>query len=112
MVAIDCDRVLLLQMWRVLQPGGVYLIFSHASPERRLPLLQQQAWLVTVTQMSKPSVSADDVVTDFRTAELAGLLRELQSGDAHANAEPYYVYTCVKQQDTDDTAELQVDTPG
>jgi hypothetical protein len=52
----DCftkANAVLQEVWRVLMPGGVYVIISYAGPEKRVPLFEAsgRAWSIQVARM-------------------------------------------------------------
>ena len=55
------------QVYRVLKPGGVYFLVSHAPPKRRLSLLQKAAsFSVAHFELAKPDIPG----TDLRAVDL------------------------------------------
>ena len=70
------------QVYRVLKPGGVYFLVSHAPPKRRLSLLQKAAhFSVAHFELAKPDISSED----------------LQSVDLQDSSEQcHHVYICNK----------------
>lgn len=71
------DRVnrLLNEGFRILRPGGKYIVISYGIPSSRLRLLQQQVWDVEVQKIPKPP------------------LEEFEGVEA---APDHYMYVCTK----------------
>jgi hypothetical protein len=81
----------------VLKPGGVFLLISHAPPDRRLPALQREAWSIRATHVGKPVLHANDddaATADAASSSSAAATQALLQGTGSRSR--YHVYTCVK----------------
>merc|ERR1711924_65395 len=73
---------LLSEVYRVLRPGGVYFLVSHASAEARLPYLVRNPmmpWRVEVAHLAKPPATDDDT-----------------GSRCYPGGEHFHVYLCTK----------------
>jgi hypothetical protein len=78
----------------VLKPGGVFLLISHAPPDRRLPALQREAWSIRATNVGKPVLHAND--DDAAAADSAAVAATQALLQGTGSRSRYHVYTCVK----------------
>jgi hypothetical protein len=84
---------------RVLKPGGVFLLISHAPPDRRLPALQREAWSIRATHVGKPVLHANDddaAAAAAATADSASVAAAQALLQGTGSKSRYHVYTCVK----------------
>lgn len=45
------------EVYRVLAPGGHYMVISYGDPEFRKKYLETQNWTITVDKLAKPSAN-------------------------------------------------------
>eukprot|EP00930_Biecheleria_cincta_P064102 TRINITY_DN49649_c0_g1_i1.p1 TRINITY_DN49649_c0_g1~~TRINITY_DN49649_c0_g1_i1.p1 ORF type:complete len:409 (+),score=68.74 TRINITY_DN49649_c0_g1_i1:31-1227(+) len=108
----QCLRVesMLSEIYRVLLPGGIYIMVSHASPAHRLQHLVQdprRAWRIQVARL--PKIKPTQVTTGLRKESDGSSTPDhgFLTGDAMPNTSSaeeasntcFFIYLCTKHSD-------------
>eukprot|EP00440_Ansanella_granifera_P062970 gb/GFBE01068283.1/.p1 GENE.gb/GFBE01068283.1/~~gb/GFBE01068283.1/.p1 ORF type:complete len:317 (+),score=56.45 gb/GFBE01068283.1/:1-951(+) len=95
------SEAMLSEVFRVLKPGGIYLMVSHSGPARRLRYLAKDArrpWKVELARLPRPKPSLAGDRTDRGVGQADADAAEGMDAAANESAGTcFYVYLCTKQ---------------